>query len=101
MPEEKIVKLMHSIDSVLATWRVPAHLLASITGQVISMSLAIGPMARLRTRALYEVVNQARRQGRGGGACAPPFVSLIIACHFTVLNCMSNRLRLHAILSIG
>ena len=32
----------------------------------------------------------------------PPFFSLIIACHFTeVLNCMSNRLRLHAILSIS
>ena len=42
---------------------------------------------------------QARRQG---GARAPPFFSLIIACHFTeVLNCMSNRLRLHAILSIS
>ena len=32
----------------------------------------------------------------------PPFFSLIIACHFTeVLNCMSNRPRLHAILSIS
>ena len=33
----------------------------------------------------------------------PPFFSLIIACHFTeILNyCMSNRLRLHAILSIS
>ena len=32
----------------------------------------------------------------------PPFFSLIIACHFIeVLNCMSNRLRLHAILSIS
>ena len=60
MPEEKIVKLMHSIDSVLATRLVPARLLASITGQIISMSLAIGPVARLRTRALYEEINKRR-----------------------------------------
>ena len=53
MPEEKIVKLMHSIDSVLAIRLVPARLLASVTGQIISMSLALGPVARLRTRALY------------------------------------------------
>ena len=39
---------------------------------------------------------QARRQGG-----APRFFSLIIAYQFTVLNCMSNRLRLHAILSIS
>ena len=26
VPEEKIVKVMHSIDSVLTTWLVPAHL---------------------------------------------------------------------------
>ena len=46
---------------------------------------------------------QARRQGGCRGVHVhPPFFSLIIACHFTeVLNCMSNRLRLHAILSIS
>ena len=51
---------MHSIDSVLATRLVPARLLASTTGQIISMSLVIGPVAHLRTRALYEVVNKRR-----------------------------------------
>ena len=62
MPKEKIVKLMHSIDSVLATRLVPAclRILASVTGQIISMSLAMGPVAHLRTRALYEVVNKRR-----------------------------------------
>ena len=60
MPEEIIVKLTHSIDSVLATRLVPARLLASITGQIISMSLAIGPVARLHTRALHEVINKRR-----------------------------------------
>ena len=41
---------MHSIGSVLATRLVPAclQILASVTGQIISMSLAMGPVARLR-----------------------------------------------------
>ena len=47
--------------SVLTIRLVPARLLASITGQIISMSLALGGVARLRTRALYEVVNKRRR----------------------------------------
>ena len=34
--------------------------LASIVGQIISMSLAIGPVSRLRTRALYLVLNSRR-----------------------------------------
>ena len=60
VPKAKISKSMHSIDSVLATWLVPARLLASITGQIISMSLAIGPVARLRTRGLYDIINKRR-----------------------------------------
>ena len=51
---------MHSITSVLSNQLVPARLLASVTGQIISMSLAIGPVARLRTRALYEVINKQK-----------------------------------------
>ena len=57
MPKEKISKLMHSIASVLSNQLIPARLLASVTGQIISMNLAIGPVARLCTRALYEVIN--------------------------------------------
>ena len=45
MPKEKITKLLHSIDNVLASKLVPAHLLASVMGKIISMSLAIGPVA--------------------------------------------------------
>ena len=37
VPKAKISKLMHSIDSVLASRLVPACLLASITGQIIFM----------------------------------------------------------------
>ena len=57
MPKEKITKLLHSVNSALAAGLVPAQLLASVVGQIISMSLAIGPVARLRTRALYNVIN--------------------------------------------
>ena len=39
VPKEKISKLIHSIDNVLTKLLVPAHLLASVTGQIISMSL--------------------------------------------------------------
>ena len=60
VPKDTISKLMHSIDSVLASRLVPVRLLASVTGQIISMSLAIGLVARLRTRALYEVINGCR-----------------------------------------
>ncbi len=37
----------------------PVHVrwLASAVGQIISMSLAIDPVARFRTRALYAVIN--------------------------------------------
>ena len=55
MPKDTISKSMHSIDSVLASRLVPVRLLASI-----SMSLAIGLVACLRTRALYEVINGCR-----------------------------------------
>ena len=34
--------------------------MASITGQIISMTLAMGPVSRLRTRALYSVLNMRK-----------------------------------------
>ena len=37
---------------------ITARILASIAGQIISMSLAIGPIVRLWTRALYGIINQ-------------------------------------------
>ena len=48
---------MRSINSVLASRLVPVRLLASV---IISLSLAIGPVACLRTRALYEIINGRR-----------------------------------------
>ena len=60
VPKEKIAKLVHSVISALAAGFVPVRLLASIVGQIISMSLAIGPVTQLRTMALYNVVNSRR-----------------------------------------
>ena len=60
VPQEKVVRLVSCIDSALLSDMVGVRVLASIVGQVISMSLAIGSVARLRTRALYRVINSRR-----------------------------------------
>ena len=51
VPDEKISNLRLSIEAVLPCFRVCVRKLASIIGQIISMGLAIGPVARLHTRA--------------------------------------------------
>ena len=57
VPSEKIVKLQQAIGKVPLHGLVPVRLLASIVGQIIAMSLAIGPIARLRIRYVYDVIN--------------------------------------------
>ena len=39
---------------------LPAKSLASLIGKTISMSLALGPIARFMTRSLYDVPNSRR-----------------------------------------
>ena len=58
MPQHKIDRLKSAIANVYMLDVITAHILASIVGQIISMSLAIGPIVRLRTRALYGIINQ-------------------------------------------
>ena len=60
VPQEKRERLVASINGVLPCHTVCAWVLAGIVGQVISMSLAIGPIACLCTRALYQVINSRR-----------------------------------------
>ena len=64
VPEEKLSKLISSIKVILiASYianRVCVRKLASFVGQIISMGLAIGPVSRLGTRALYLVLNSRR-----------------------------------------
>ena len=57
VPKEKITKLVRCIQDIGPIDLIRARSLASIIGQIISMSLAIGPVARLRSRALYDVLN--------------------------------------------
>ena len=62
VPEERYKKLMQSLapyaDSSPTV--MPVRMLASVIGQIISMSLVIGPIARLMTRACYSVIESRR-----------------------------------------
>ena len=60
MPEEKIDGLKSLRKQAYMQSRVPVKRLASIVGKMTSMSLAIGPVSRLRTRALYTTINSRR-----------------------------------------
>ena len=57
VPEEKVERLKSVVQKVLPMSQVGVRLLAGIVGQIMSMSLALGPIARLRTRALYAVID--------------------------------------------
>ena len=57
--EEKMVALIDSIDGLLASHQmVHVRMLASVVGQIISMSRAIGYIARLFTRHLHATVSR-------------------------------------------
>ena len=58
VPSDKISKLKNIIASIEPYSLVRVRLIASVAGQIISMGLALGPVARLRTRALYTVIEQ-------------------------------------------
>ena len=58
VPSDKISKLKNLIASIDPCSQVQVRLIASVAGQIISMGLALGPVARLRTRALYTVIEQ-------------------------------------------
>ena len=60
VPQEKIERFCQAISELLLYDRVSVRHLASIIGQIISMGLAVGPVARLRSRYMYDVLNQRR-----------------------------------------
>ena len=55
-----IERLCQAISELLLYDRVSVRHLASIIGQIISMGLVVGPVARLRSRYMYDVLNQRR-----------------------------------------
>ena len=60
VPSAKISKLHTSIDDIISARAlsnpIQVRTLASVTGQLISMSLALGPVTRLMTRAMYRSI---------------------------------------------
>jgi len=57
VPECKLESTCELLQSLMDKPAVPAKRLASAIGRLISMSMAIGPVARLMTRSLYTVLN--------------------------------------------
>ena len=56
-PEVKVESLLAHIKDMMSQGSPTARSIASITGKIISMSLALGPVARLMTRSLYVLLN--------------------------------------------
>ena len=57
IPEEKIEALKIDLGQAMDKPTLKARYLASITGKIMSMSLAIGPVRRLMTRSMYALFN--------------------------------------------
>ena len=68
VPTERVAKLMCTLREVQAagTGRIKVRRVASLAGQIMSMSLALSP-ARLFTRGLYSVVKPVTRGESPGG----------------------------------
>ena len=60
VPDHKIEALRNTLAAILGKGAIPAKLIASIVGKIISMSIALGPVARLMTRSLYALLNHRK-----------------------------------------
>ena len=56
MPEGKVRALQHSLKVAIKTSSLAAKAIASLIGRIVSTSLALGPVTRFRTRALYALL---------------------------------------------
>ena len=57
VPPQKVDSLRQSLQQCVSAQIIPARTLASLIGKIISMSFALGPIARLRTRSMYGLLN--------------------------------------------
>ena len=57
VPQEKIDTLKLQLQQAAGKPRLTAKSLASLTGKIIAMAIALGPVARLMTRELYALLN--------------------------------------------
>ena len=55
--ESRIAKLFALLGQIKSGSRLPAGRLAQIAGSIISMGPALGPITRLRTRELHNIIN--------------------------------------------
>ena len=64
VPEERIQKLLKSIDKLMERSRegrtIQVRQLAGVVGQIIATKLALGNIVRLRTRFCYQAINNCR-----------------------------------------
>ncbi|XP_065915901.1 uncharacterized protein [Dysidea avara] len=60
VPESKLENTCDLLQSLVKRPTVPARMLASAIGKLISMSMALGPVTRLMTRSLYGALNTRR-----------------------------------------
>ena len=57
VPQLKIEAIHSQLKDVVTARVLAARSLASITGKLISVSIALGPVTRLITRSLYALIN--------------------------------------------
>lgn len=57
IPEQKIEQLKLGLRQISEARFTPAKLLASIVGRIMAMGLGMGPVVRLRTRSMYDLLN--------------------------------------------
>ena len=56
VPDKKIIALQNMLHLLEGKNCIKARQLASLVGKIISMNLALGPVARLMTRDLYALL---------------------------------------------
>ena len=60
IPKRKIEKLKEQLEVAISKNYLDAKSIASIVGRIISMSIAVGSITRLRTRSMYSII-QSRK----------------------------------------
>ena len=63
VPERRLQALQKRLHSVVQSPKSSARDIAQVTGTIVSMGLALGPVARLWTRGLYRFIMQASTWG--------------------------------------
>ena len=61
IPERRISKAMNTIKLLLGSEYMPVRKVASFIGQIISMSIVIGPVAQIMTRYFSIDVSKERK----------------------------------------